>query len=62
MSCTGCKHLWEDKSVADAECTENRITEYELDKYFVNDEGGCPYYKEEDYTAEDEYIRSLLNE
>lgn len=59
MSCTGCKHLWEDRSVGDAECMDGMITEDELDKYFVNDEEGCPYYEQEDYTAENDYFDYL---
>lgn len=46
-TCWYCKHYWEDRSVGYAECECESITEEELDKYFTEDEKGCPHYEEE---------------
>lgn len=46
--CWDCKHYYEDMSVGYCECECDNITEEELDKYFTEDEAGCPHYEQEE--------------
>lgn len=48
-TCSECKKCFVDRSVNYFECTENEITEEEIEKHFVNDEPDCPHFEEIDY-------------
>lgn len=61
--CNGCKYFIEDTSVNACDCKKaDDLTEEEFEKYFGDDESGCPFYEEYDYTAEDEYYERLTND
>lgn len=58
--CPSCKHYWEDTSVGDAECLKaDDMTEEEFEKYFVDEQPGCPFYEEIDYPDEYGYYQQL---
>ena len=60
--CNGCKHFIEDTSVNACDCNKaDDLTEEQFEEYFTDDKDGCPY-REEDYTAENEYFDSLMKE
>lgn len=61
--CNGCKYFVEDMSVNACDCKKvDKLTLEEFERFFGDDEEGCPYREEEDYTAENEYYNSLMNE
>ena len=59
--CKGCKHLWEDASVNAYECLlTNILSDAEFEKYFINDEDGCPFYESDFNPQEEDYFNKLL--
>ena len=62
MACYGCKYLIEDESVNACDCKKcDELTEQQFEKYFINDDDGCPLYVEEFYDDEDAYFDMLSN-
>ena len=57
--CRLCKHCFTDSSVDYYECQAD-LSEEELDRYFINDESGCPYFDPVD--NDDEYYQELMGE
>lgn len=63
MACNGCKYFIEDTSVNACDCLKcDDLTVEQYEDYFQDDKDGCPYREEVDYTAENEYYDSLMNE
>ena len=49
MKCENCKYCFYDSSVGISECGQYyNMTEEETDKYYVEGEANCPYWKEDD--------------
>ncbi|WP_158553013.1 DUF6472 family protein [Desulfotomaculum sp. OF05-3] len=49
MKCENCKYFFYDSSVGISECGQyDNMTEEETDKYYVEGEANCPYWKEDD--------------
>ena len=47
MKCENCKYFFYDSSVGISECGQyDNMTEEETDKYYVEGEANCPYWKE----------------
>ena len=60
MACYGCKYLEEDTSVNACDCKMcDELSEDDFEKYFCNDEDGCPHYAEQDFTEIDKYYEEL---
>lgn len=50
--CNGCKHFFEDMSCNETDCyRQAMMTEYEFEKYYGQDQDGCPYREEVDIRA-----------
>lgn len=46
--CNSCKHFLYDDSTGTSECGQyDNMTEGETDKYYMNGEDNCPFYKED---------------
>ena len=49
MKCENRKYFFYDSSVGISECGQyDNMTEEETDKYYVEGEANCPYWKEDD--------------
>ena len=49
MKCENCKYFFYDSSVGISECGQyDNMTEEETDKYYMEGEANCPYWKEDD--------------